>query len=1083
MTSTNTKPTHALPDQDQRDAILTELDRNILVEAAAGTGKTTSMVGRMTALIAEGKCQVGTLAAVTFTRKAAAELRDRFRIALEKATHSAEGEKRILLQDATMHIEACFIGTIHAFCGRLLRERPVEAGVDPAFEEIDDVADKQLRKEAWTVYARAVIGRKITGELAQFGLALGDLESSFVDFADYPDVEQWPTEDSGPLDMGCILNKLNDYASYMRNVFKKGPMPEDITSDTIIPKYRRLQRIIPYCNEAHPLQVMEILDEFKKPKAIHSAWPGKKEQALEEEAKWNDFRDEDCTPNLIRWRVKCYHIVIKILQDAQAVYDRMREESGVLNYQDLLMKAAALLKDSNARQYFRRRFTHLLVDEFQDTDPVQAEVMLFLTAENFHETDWSKCRPRPGALFVVGDPKQSIYRFRRADITTYNRTRQIIEASGGRVLRLSANFRAAGGLIQWTNRVFSEKFPERATEYAPAYVGLEPGKPDQQPEGAAQVHVLEIPKEFSKSNDDTLDYEADLIARSIRCALDGHSPLGHKRSPADFMIINWYTHHMSVYAEKLQKYGIPHQVTGGAALNEVEALKLLGLCFRAVIAPDDPVALVGLLRSELFGISDAALYAFKKAGGVFDYACVVPAEMDGAEYFVEIFEKLRTYAGYLEKLPPVVVLEKMVGDLGLAVFAGAREGGDVEAGGLAKAIEVLRNAQKETWSISGLAEHLDRMIEKEDSYDGISVLSGDRSAVRIMNLHKAKGLEAPVIFLAAPVGEKARDAKIHIDRSDKCVRGYMVMSKAVGDFSKKTFAHSDGWKSLEEKEAAFGAAERDRLMYVAATRAGSHLIITQRTKYKNRNPWKYFEPYLEDVTNLPDPGKVSESKRTGGGIAESSIQEAEQNIAERIAYLTSPTYATCAAREYAFDQTAVEPVSFISFADTGPKDENTHEEVAGGADWGAVIHQLLQLAAQNPDADLEVRATEALAARELDIALAGMAASVVHSVMHSKFWERAMASKKRFSEIPFQTLVEGVRPTVLRGVIDLVFEEDGKWVLVDYKTDKLPTGALAEKYAPQVRLYANQWQRLTKGEVKELGLYFSQTNEYVVLND
>ena len=184
-------------------------------------------------------------------------------------------------------------------------------------------------------------------------------------------------------------------------------------------------------------------------------WPGGKPQALAELASWNDFAGEVAQPLIQTWREHRYEPILRAIAPAREQYDRLRQEAGGLNYQDLLMKAADLLRDKpQIRKYFRKRFTHLLVDEFQDTDPIQAEVMLLLTAQRDAETDWRKCRPVDGSLFVVGDPKQSIYRFRRADIATYNQVRQIIERSGGQIVALSANFRTIGPLVEWVNETF-----------------------------------------------------------------------------------------------------------------------------------------------------------------------------------------------------------------------------------------------------------------------------------------------------------------------------------------------------------------------------------------------------------------------------------------------------------------------------------------------------------------------------------------------------------------------------------------------------------------------------------------------------
>ncbi|MFH0958902.1 MAG: UvrD-helicase domain-containing protein, partial [Pseudomonadota bacterium] len=184
-----------LPDQKARQLIVEALDSDILVEAAAGTGKTSSMVGRMVELLRTGKCRnIRTMAAVTFTRKAAAELRSRFRIKLEECVGSESGPSRNNLERAIQNMDQCFIGTIHSFCGRLLRERPVEAGIDPTFEELDEDADMLLRKEAWAEYSsRALIesSNGIVAQLEELGLRLQDLEETFLHFANYPDVTNW----------------------------------------------------------------------------------------------------------------------------------------------------------------------------------------------------------------------------------------------------------------------------------------------------------------------------------------------------------------------------------------------------------------------------------------------------------------------------------------------------------------------------------------------------------------------------------------------------------------------------------------------------------------------------------------------------------------------------------------------------------------------------------------------------------------------------------------------------------------------------------------------------------------------------
>ena len=184
------------PDHRERLLILSDLDATMLVEAAAGTGKTTILIGRMVALLAEGKSAIETMAAVTFTRKAATELRARFQLELERAFRQSGGRRRERLAAALSGIDRCFIGTIHSFCGRLLRERPVEAGVDVMFGEMDETEDRLLRQTAWNSYVARLYAEDnpILQELEDVGVEIGRLRGAFMKLADYPDVEEWPAE-------------------------------------------------------------------------------------------------------------------------------------------------------------------------------------------------------------------------------------------------------------------------------------------------------------------------------------------------------------------------------------------------------------------------------------------------------------------------------------------------------------------------------------------------------------------------------------------------------------------------------------------------------------------------------------------------------------------------------------------------------------------------------------------------------------------------------------------------------------------------------------------------------------------------
>jgi len=774
------------PDWRERELISSLLEVNLLVEAAAGTGKTTQLVNRMVALVRAGACRLDQMAALTFTRKAASELRTRFQEELQKQARA--GGESASLRRALEQLERCFIGTIHSFCARLLRERPVEAGVDPSFQEIDDELDRNLREQAWEEYLASLYAQDapILGELEELSIEVGRLKEAFITLCDYPDVEHWPAPKLKKPDVQNYRRALLEYAAHMEALTES--LPDDPGNDKLIPKYQLIPRLIRQSDLGSLPQLAEVFQAFTSPKdmsIVQRNWrPLDKEQAEKELQRWERFRQQWAEPFLEQWRTFCYEPLLRAVRPAISVYERLRRQSGMLSYGDLLVKACRLLREApNVRKYFSRRFSRILVDEFQDTDPLQAEVLLLLASEDPTETDWRRCRPRPGSIFVVGDPKQSIYRFRRADIVTYNQVKEIILRHGGRVVRLSANFRAEGELIQWVNKTFQEKFT--AGKYSPEYVPLEAAKGGGGDPGKNHRVRRLLIKSAYKNKRAIREFEPAFVAGWIRRVLDGEIPLplgsGHGQSarPEDFMIITYRREGLGEFAAELQKLGIPHQVTGSAALSQVSQLRLLYLCLAAVVRPEDPVALVACLRSELFGLSDQQLYAFRRAGGVFSYSedlpCGLPAELKGV--FEESWARLRKYAGWLRKFPMLAAVERIAQDSGLLAWAAAQPGGNVRAGSLAKAIELLRSRQPASRTLAEMVEFLGRVVRGENlgelSFDSLPAAPGEGYGVRLMNLHKAKGLEAPVVFLADPFGlKKRREVKVHIDRSQGKTTGY-----------------------------------------------------------------------------------------------------------------------------------------------------------------------------------------------------------------------------------------------------------------------------------------------------------------------
>lgn len=1078
------------PDQDQRDLIVRELDKNILVEAAAGTGKTTSLIARMVNLIRAGKCSIDKLAAVTYTRKAAAELRARFQVALEKSTREAVGAERDRLAAAVAHIERGYLGTIHSFCARLLRERPVEAGIDATFRELDEPTDLLLRRRAWDDHVAFLIASDdpLLSELETLGLEIGLLAPTFEQFANYPDVNVWPIPDIRLPDSAPIVNALLAYVDHMDGLVESFPV--DLGKDKLMFLYRRLPRMVRQADLQSPAQLGEILEqirEFETKHLVQKNWPGGGKQAKAELEAWNEFALGHAVPFVIALRQLRYGPILRVLRSAIDRYDRLRREAGGLNFQDLLLLAARLLRDKpKIREYFRNRFTHLLVDEFQDTDPIQAEVMLLLTGGDPTQTNWRRCRPVDGSLFIVGDPKQSIYRFRRADIATYNEVRQIIEESGGRVASLTANFRSTTQVVKWVNATFAESFPEVATDFAPACRPLEVGRAGDQTGDLSGVYHLPVP---GGNKVEALDNNADFVARFIHHALTaGHTVprtpkeleqgLAPAARPGDFLIVTRNTRNLSLYANRLQELDVPHQVTGGTALNELGELRLLCICLNAVVRPDDPVALVATLRSELFGISDEALYGFKRAGGLFKYRSLLPAAglppADEAVFRVA-FERLARYDHWLRRLPAAAAFERIAGDLGLLVRACARPGGDVCAGTLAKALELVRTAGLEMHSVTDLVEHLGDLLVQTEKHDGLSVRPHDEPVVRVMNLHKVKGLEAPVVFLVDPTGESDHEVKLHIDRAGDTVRGYLaIYEPKEGYGAPRLLACPANWDQLASREEQFQTAENDRLLYVAATRAGTCLAISQRNQRNHENPWRFFVNHVEGCPPVPDAGPQARQALPSTEIAPRDPNTALSEIDQRWNNLRRATYSSQAIKEIALTSTL--PRLERAYAASGEH----------GVEWGTLIHALLEAAARFPKADLFALARAVSRDQAIAQSLIEAAVQTVQAVQQSELWKRAQASSRHLVEVPIQFLVPGDQntdtvPTIQRGVIDLLFLEANGWVIADYKTDDVaPTELpkLADHYRPQVRGYADAWHKLVRQPVHEAGLFFTRAGVY-----
>ncbi len=1076
-----------LIDKAGRKTIGTELDRTMLVEAGAGSGKTTSLVNRLTALIGDGKATIQKISAVTFTRKAASELRERFQIELEKRFQESVNEQKERYGRALADLEQVFVGTIHSFCARLLRERPVEAGIDPAFEEMDELEDRIHQDEFWKEYLIKLLyeERDALGILHDLDVNSRELREIYYTLVLYPEVKVFTKEIRVP----DIKNAREELKAFLYYAGKNLPkiMPEkgwDSVQDAI----RDGKRMLGALNLEDMLDFFRIISVFEKNmKVTLNRWPSNP-IAKEVQSHLDEFKEKTVLPALRQWREYRHFHLIKVVKPAADLCKQRRREKSTLNFQDLLMNASQMLRDNpEVRSYFKKRFTHILIDEFQDTDPIQAEVMLYLTGTDLKERGWHNLKPEKGSLFIVGDPKQSIYRFRRADIDTYNCVKEIIKKSGGLIVELKSNFRSVQPIGEWLNPIFKEKFHGEGSRYQAAFSELQMVREDE-PKTISGIRKISISKKARNKSEDIVEEDAERIASWIRYALDGKitlartdnekkTGLDERPVPSDFLILLRNRKMIPKYAGKLEEFGIPFEVSGGNAFKSASGLREVIKILKAISEPDSTVDLVSALRGLFFGISDDMLYRFKKGGGRFSFYSSVPEVLESnvKNTFKEAFDKLKKYKDWSRILPSSVAIEKIIEDIGLIPYLLADEMGGSQTGNILKVLEFLQHLDIEGQAdFISVVEDLDALLA-EGEMDEIDISLGSLKAVRIMNLHKAKGLEAPVVFLANPSGKSDHMIKSLIQRQGTDAVGYFAITNKGAYNQDYLIAIPPDWGTFEAEEQHYSDAEEDRLLYVASTRAKNLLVISTYPDKQDINHWSPFDQYLNAVQELESPPISATKVQEKVIVKKKEFDNVQEILSGNIKKIGQQTYA-------------IENVTSLTKATTSIP---VWKQTGRGLKWGRVMHRVLEAEIRGIKEDeLEFFVSNVLRDEGRSPEEKTSVIKIIEEIRNSDFWKEIESAKEKFVEVPFSLRLKptdfGLPPSsgewvILSGTIDLIYKGNGGWTIVDYKTDDV--GEKLEDfinyYSPQVKVYSRFWEEMSGEKVIKAGLYFIHTKQFV----
>jgi ATP-dependent exoDNAse (exonuclease V) beta subunit len=873
-----------LTDLEARALIATALDTTLIVEAAAGTGKTTALVGRIVRIIADGKADVRNIVAVTFTEKAAGELKLRLRERLDSARMSAreEARERGRLDLALTQLEEAHVGTIHAFCADLLRERPVEAGVDPLFEVLTEPASARLFDEAFGRWLQEVLADPPEGvrralRRSAFGGDDGPvdrLRKAAWELAQWRDfTAPWTRSAFDRVaEIESLVSLLHEVAELTRNPTSRndplytGTDPVRRLSDEI-----GLQQTFGDAGAADYDGWEAGLTDLSRDRTLAYVKPGR----------GASFRDGvrrdrvstalgDLRARLDEFRMAADADLAALLQQelrgALERYKAMKAKAGALDFLDLLLLARNLVRDNrHVRESFQKRFERIFVDEFQDTDPLQAEILLLLAADDPGETDWRKARPLAGRLFLVGDPKQSIYRFRRADVAIYREVCQRVQDWGATLVHLTTSFRSVPEIQSFVNAAFAPVMTGDDLTLQAGYVPL--ARERSAIGGQPSIVALPVPEPYARryitaraieqSLPGAVGALVDWIVNDSKWKVterSGAAPVAVSAKHICLLFrrfVSWEADVTRPYVEALEARGIPHVLVGGRAFHEREEVEAIRAALTAIEWPDDELSVFATLRGPFFAIGDEELLEWahhfgRRTGdrfnrGIFHPFRVPPVFDENAPEEIAhlrpiaealwLLQRLHRHRNYVHKLEGddsaiagglpgrtsggvSGTLQELLAATRAHVGFALRTGGEQALANVLHIGELARQYEMGGGiSFRGFVEEL-RIAAETAQASEAPILEEDSDGVRMMTVHKAKGLEFPVVILADLTCKLSRpDAGRWIDPD-----GSLCALKLGGWAPTDLLLHG-------AEEAERDKAEGQRLAYVAATRARDVLVV------------------------------------------------------------------------------------------------------------------------------------------------------------------------------------------------------------------------------------------------------------------
>ncbi len=1108
------------PDQPERRRIVEDLDHTLFVEAGAGSGKTGSLVERVFALVAAG-VPMRDIAAITFTDKAAAELRDRIRRRLEDAalglgaddtgtsddtddtgtcdeTSNAGSEAclRARLGEALAELDGAAVSTVHAFAQRLLTELPLAAGLPPRVEVADELTSQLTFDERWAAFLDDLLDPdrlEVSPEehdallvLLEARRPIAALRAVALEFERNWDlvahhVHGQPPPPLATIEVGGLLAQVRSLAEERVHGAEGDRLVRVL--DVLANDADDLEAA---ATPRDQLRVLARLGERRgrntgsKPNWRFSRWADDLDALraqVEDVASSARALARGLTEACLR---RLAHRLAHTTMEAA----EERRRSGRLAFHDLLVLARGLLRDPErgpeARAVLHQRYTRLLLDEFQDTDPIQVDIALLLAADP-HAPIPPGSRPAGGAgrLFFVGDPQQSIYRFRRADIATFLATRDALDTSP---VRLSANFRTNAPVVEWVNAVFDQLF-EAAPGAQPEFAALAPTR--STPLAGPAVATLGSSSDEDRRAPEVRALESGDVVAAIRAAV-GRWELDDQgaRRPVRFgdiaVLIPTRTI-LDSLEDALETAGVPYRTESSSLAYASREVRDLLLALRAVDDPTDELALITALRSPLFGCSDVDLYRWRhERDGRWNILVSRLPEPEEHDPVHDAFTSLRALAGDRHWAAPAELLLRLVDERRvLEVAVGSPRARDVWR----RVRYVIDQAR--AWREAGggtLRAYL--AWATRQASDSVRVTEAvlpetDHDAVRVMTIHAAKGLEFPVVIVAGLTARPRRNRG-----------GVDVIWTATGPEFRldDTFATRD-YEITRALDEQLDEHERRRLLYVACTRARDHLVVSlhSRRQLPDDPPsWTLAELLAAACATVgghqpldgPEPSPPPPAERPSPSAAAIAPRDLDEWTAERQRVLAAAGRPRTVAATYldrhlpAEERAGDDPGLAKGAVDL---DQPPWQRGRYGTAIGRAVHAVLQTIDLRSGDGLEAAAAAQASAEGVEgreATIRALAASAVASravrdaVDAAGYWREVLVASP-------------VGDTLLEGYIDLLYRTPDGLVVVDYKTDQpkddIDLAARVARYRTQLAAYATAVAAVTGEPVRRAVLVFCRT--------